>query len=121
MGFVAAAEGALSKLLGSALVSSGQGTSGGLTGILERAALFGTISASASSLIQAVSADLHSGNPPVVAQARHVPQYAIIDLHNDKVVKTLSTRKVYILLTHRGKSRKATRTVIFREGKERSR
>jgi hypothetical protein len=115
-GLLSAAESAIGKLLGSALVSQG-GTSGGLTGIIERAGLFGTISAAASAIIGAVTQDLHSGNPAVVAQARRVPQYAIVDLHNDKIVKTLSTRKVYIMLTHRGKSRKGTRVVVVREGK----
>lgn len=89
-----------------------------LEGTLFRTALAGLGSVAVTDLISAIKADTGSGNAQAIASAKRVPQYAVVDLHTDKIVKTLSARKVYILLTHRGKSKKSTRLVVLREGEK---
>lgn len=78
------------------------GTSIGAT--LGRGALTGIGAVAASDLIGAIQRDI-SGGGSAAATARRVPQYAIVDLHTNKVVRFLSTHKVYVLLTH-GKRRR---------------
>ena len=41
-----------------------------------------------------------------------LPRYAIIDLHTQTIVKTLSTRKVYSLLTRPSRHRHPAKTII---------
>jgi hypothetical protein len=89
-GVVASAIGELGTLLG--------GTGVGTT--LARGALTGIAAIGASQLLTAIEHDLTGGNPAAAAQARHVPQYAIVDLHSNKVVRTLSSKHVYSILTH---------------------
>lgn len=79
----------------------------GLGATIARGALGGIAAIGAADLIKALETDLGSGNPSAVSQARRVPQYAIVDLHNNKTVKFLSPRKVYSIITH--PSRKGSR------------
>jgi hypothetical protein len=82
----------------------------GLGATIARGALAGVGAVAAGDLLKAIQNDLSSGNPTAVANARRVPQYAIVDMHTNKVVRTLSSKHVYSILTHprrrRGMSRR---------------
>lgn len=87
------------------------GTLIGGTGVgatIGRGALGGIAAIAAADLIKAIEHDIAGGGAPA-AQARHVPQYAIVDLHNNKTVKFLSAHKVYVMLTH-GRRRRRGRS-----------
>lgn len=71
----------------------------GLGATIGRGALGGVSAIGAAELIKALEHDLAGGGAPA-AQARRVPQYAIVDLHTNKVIRTLSSRHVYSILTH---------------------
>jgi len=88
-------EGEVASLLGSSL---GRGFLGSLAG-------FG-----ASQIIGATVRDLAAGGTRGATASKHVPRFAIVDLHTDKIVRTLSTRKVYSILTH--PSRRGRRSSI---------
>lgn len=104
--------GALDDLLGAL-------TAGGLRGFAIRTGLGAIASISVAKLIPAIQADLAAGGQ-VSQNARRVPQFAIVDLHNDKVVRTLSTRKVYSILTHpnrtRGRRPRSPKVLVLNEG-----
>lgn len=85
----------------------------GIGATIARGALGGISAITAADLLNALSHDLGSGNPQAVAQARRVPQYAIVDLHNNKTVRFLTNRKVYSILTHPSRRRKTTTTRII--------
>lgn len=72
----------------------------GIGATLARGALGGVAAIAAADLIKAIQSDLGGGNPQAAATARRVPQYAIVDLHNNKTVRFLSSHKVYVMLTH---------------------
>lgn len=81
----------------------------GLGATLGRGALAGVGAVAASDLLKALQTDLAPGSSPSAkAQARRVPQYAIVDLHTNKVVRFLSAHKVYVMLTH-GRRRRGVR------------
>lgn len=86
----------------------------GIASTIGRGALIGIGSVAAADLLKAIQGDLAAGGS-AAATARRIPQYAIVDLHSNKTVRFLSTRKVYSILTHpsrRGHSR-AGRTRII--------
>lgn len=90
-----------------------------LEGTLLRLGLTGIGSAAVTQLIPAIQADKTSSDPTARSNAHKVPQYAIVDLHNDKIVKTLSTAHVYSILTHRRRikrSPRAAKVTLLREG-----
>jgi hypothetical protein len=93
----------------------------GVTSTLARGALTGLGAVAAGDLLAAIQHDLASGGS-AAAQARHIPQYAIIDLHTNKVVRTLSAKHVYTILTHpRGHRRPKQRAeVVIMRGDERA-
>jgi hypothetical protein len=96
-------------------------SAGGIGGALARGGLTGLGAIGASQLITAIEKDLGAGGQPA-AQARRAPKYAIVDLHGNNVVRFLSTRKVYSILTHpsrRGqRGRACTRIVTVPRGSE---
>jgi hypothetical protein len=111
--------------MAAAIVTSAVGELGALLGgtgvgtTLARGALTGIAAVAAGDLLNAISKDLAGGNPSAIAQARRVPQYAIVDLHSNKVVRTLSAKHVYTILTHpRGHRRgtRAAKVTVLAEG-----
>lgn len=83
----------------------------GIASTLLRGAITGLGAVAASDLIKAVEADLSGGSAQAKAQALRVPKYAIVDIHNDSIVRTLSSRKVYSILTHPSrKGRRSTKS-----------
>lgn len=105
---IAAAGGELATLLGSSTVE--KSVAGSLIGF------------AASDVLKAIYNDLTGGNATAKAAASRAPQYAIVDMHSNKIVKTLSTRRVYSILTHPTHRRKTEsshrRTVIVPPGSE---
>src|SRR5579864_1712621 len=97
---IASAIGELGTLLG--------GTGVGST--VARGAVAGIGAVAAGDLLKAIQSDLGSGNPTAIQNARRVPQYAIVDMQNNKVVRTLSSRHVYAILTH--KRRRTTKKSV---------
>lgn len=71
----------------------------GIGATIGRGALAGIGAVAAADLIRAIQDDLGGGNAQAAATARRVPQYAIVDLHNNKTIRFLSARRVYIFLT----------------------
>lgn len=91
----------------------------GLGPSIARGAVSGVAAVGAADLLKALEADLGSGHPDRMATARRVPRYAIVDLHNDSIVRTLSAKHVYSILTHprrRGKYSKAAKLTVLHAG-----
>lgn len=113
---------ALAAVLGPAIGELGTLLGGsGIGAILGRGAVAGIGAVAAADLIKAISGDLKSGNPQAISQARRVPQYAIVDLHNNQVIRTLSSRHVYTILTHprrKGSRRGHVRVITAPAGSE---
>lgn len=99
------AEGELASLLGTSI---GKGLVGGLAGV------------AAGDVLNAIAHDLSGSNGGnAKAAASRAPKFAIVDLHSNKIVRTLSTRKVYSILTHpsrRSGTRGRSRTIVLRDG-----
>jgi hypothetical protein len=95
----------------------------GVGSILARGALAGVGAIAAADLLKAIQSDISpSSAPSAKATALRVPQYAIVDMHSNKVVRFLSTRKVYSILTHPsrrgGRGRRTTRIINVGRGEE---
>lgn len=88
--------------LESLLASLGGGGTAGLLGRIGASALGGVAATELLNLIK--------GNP---AAKKHLPRYAIVDLHTDTTIKYLSAPRVYRLLTRpRGLGRHRIRKEI---------
>jgi hypothetical protein len=108
-----ALEGELAALLGGS----------GIGAAIGRGVLGGIGAVAASQLLLALEHDLSGSNGANArAVARRVPQFAIVDLHSNKTVRFLSTRKVYSILTHpsrRGARGPRRHTIAVLSGDER--
>lgn len=105
----AVAIGALAPELEGLLASLGGGGAAGLVGRVGASALGGV---AASQLIGA----LKGAHP---AAKHKVPRFALVDLHNDMVITTLSARRAYRLLIRprrRALRSKVTREIIVERG-----
>lgn len=100
---IASAAGELAALLGSSTVE--KSIAGSLIGF------------AASDVAKAIYDDLTGGNPSAKANAARAPRYALVDLHNNTIIRTMSPRKVYSILTHPSRRRRNGRTTIIREVK----
>lgn len=81
--------------------------SGGIAGLLAKGATIALGSVAATELIKAIQSDLAGGGTAAATARKLAPQYALVDLHNNVVVKTLSRHRTYVILTHRSRRSRA--------------
>jgi hypothetical protein len=79
------AEGELASLLGTTF---GKAAAGSIAGF------------AATDIIKAIYGDLTGGSSAAKANASKAPRFAIVDMHTNTIVRPLSSRKVYSILTH---------------------
>lgn len=92
----------------------------GIGATIARGALTGVAAIGAGDLIKALEHDLGAGGSTAASARRLVPRYAIVDLHGNKVVKTLTAHRVYVILTHKQRRSRARheRVIVAPAGSE---
>lgn len=81
----------------------------GVASTIARGALAGISALGADELLHAIQSDLSAGGAAAASARKLAPHYAIVDMQTNTIVKTLSTHRVYVILTHRPRKSRAAK------------
>lgn len=88
----------------------------GLGATVGRGALGGVAAIAASQLLKAVEADLGAGGDRAATARKHTPDFVIVDVKTNKIVRAISRKKVYTIITQtrrRPRSKSSRERVII--------